>query len=507
MRILLSLIWVVCGFVALGQQKKPNIVIIISDDHSYQTIGAYGAQVAKTPQIDRLAKQGAVFTNAYVNNSICGPSRATLLTGKYSHKNGFKDNETSVFDFSQNLFVKELQHVGYHTSWIGKIHLGEKLQGFDYYDILVDQGHYFNPDFISKKGKLREHGYVSDLVTDKALNWLDTINREQPFCLVIGHKATHRTWMPDPKDFGTYDQQNIPLPASFYDDYATRKAAAVQEMSIDKDMRMGYDLKMFNSVEEMMADGNFKRMDEAQKAAYIKYYRPIFEQFKNSNLKGKELAEWKYRRYMIDYLNTAQSMDRNIGRVLDYLQQEKLEENTIVIYLSDQGFYMGEHGWFDKRFMYEESFRTPMIMRKPGLIPADSKIQANVVNADIAPTLLELAGIAKPDDMQGKSFLSVLNHTDKKHRDDVYYHYFENGEHAVSPHFGVKSGRYKLIRFYKRVEAWELFDMEKDPKELKNLASDPSYQKVLKKMKKKLLKQIKAFDDPQAEEIFKQKIT
>jgi len=223
-----------CAIAALGQQKKPNIVIIISDDHSYQTIGAYGSQLAKTPQIDRLAKDGAVFTNAYVNNSICGPSRATLLTGKYSHKNGFKDNETSVFDFSQNLFVKELQQVGYHTSWIGKIHLGEELQGFDYYDILIGQGHYFNPDFVSKQRKKREEGYVSDLVTDKALNWLDTIDQQNPFCLIIGHKATHRTWMPDPKDFGTYDNQNIPIPATFYDNYESRKAAAVQEMSISR---------------------------------------------------------------------------------------------------------------------------------------------------------------------------------------------------------------------------------------------------------------------------------
>lgn len=506
MRILFFIMCMACAIAALGQQKKPNIVIIISDDHSYQTIGAYGSQLAKTPQIDRLAKDGAVFTNAYVNNSICGPSRATLLTGKYSHKNGFKDNETSVFDFSQNLFVKELQQVGYHTSWIGKIHLGEELQGFDYYDILIGQGHYFNPDFVSKQGKKREEGYVSDLVTDKALNWLDTIDQQNPFCLIIGHKATHRTWMPDPKDFGTYDNQNIPIPSTFYDNYESRKAAAVQEMSIDKDMRMGYDLKMFNSVEEMMADGNFKRMNAVQREAYIKYYRPIFEDYKNRNLQGKQLAEWKYKRYMIDYLNTAQSMDRNIGRVLDYLKKNKLEENTIVIYLSDQGFYMGEHGWFDKRFMYEESFKTPMIMRMPGLIPATSKIEANVVNADIAPTLLELAGVAKPADMQGKSFAVVLPKTDKKHREDVFYHYFENGEHAVSPHFGVKSGRYKLIRFYKRVEAWELFDLETDPQELKNLVADPSYQSTLKKMKKKLLKQIKAFDDAQAEEIFHQKL-
>lgn len=489
-----------------AQQTKPNVVIIISDDHSYQTIGAYGSKVGRTPNIDRIAKDGAVFNHAYVNNSICGPSRATLLTGKYSHKNGFKDNETSEFDFSQNLFVKNLQGVGYKTAWIGKIHLGDALQGFNYYDILVDQGHYFNPDFISREGKKRVDGYVSDIVTDKAINWLDSIKKEEPFCLVIGHKATHRTWMPDPKDFGSYDRDSFPLPESFYDDYQNRKAAAVQEMSIDKDMRMGYDLKMFDSWESMMSDGNFKRMSDLQKRSYSAYYKPIFEKYKADNLSGKALAEWKFRRYMIDYLNTAQSMDRNIGRVLDYLKANNLEENTIVIYLSDQGFYMGEHGWFDKRFMYEESFRTPMVVKYPALIQGPTKIDANIVNADIAPTLLELAGISKPADMQGESFLSVLKSPKKEHRKHVFYHYFENGEHAVSPHFGVKDNRYKLIRFYKRVESWELFDLESDPQELNNVYQDVKYKSVVKKMKKELLKQIKKFDDQEAEVIFNKSI-
>lgn len=492
--------------VSHAQNKKPNIVIIISDDHSYQTIGAYGSKVGRTPNIDRIAKDGAVFHHAYVNNSICGPSRATLLTGKYSHKNGFKDNETSEFDFSQNLFVKDLQKEGYKTAWIGKIHLGHELQGFNYFDILNDQGTYFNPDFISKDGKKRVEGYVSDIVTDKAINWLDSIDTTNPFCVVIGHKATHRTWMPDPKDFGTYDSDSIPLPSTFYDQYENRKAAAVQEMSIDKDLRMGYDLKMFESWEEMMKDGNFKRMSDEQKRQYSAYYKPIFERYKAANLSGDALAEWKFKRYMIDYLNTAESMDRNIGRVLDYLEMNNLEDNTIVIYLSDQGFYMGEHGWFDKRFMYEESFRTPMIVKYPGVLEPESHIQANIVNADIAPTLLELAGIKKPADMQGKSFATVLKTPSKNHREDVYYHYFENGEHAVSPHFGVKNNRYKLIRFYKRVDAWELFDLEADPNEMNNLYNDAKYQSVIKSMKKKLLKQIKEFDDQEAEVIFNQAI-
>ncbi|WP_132777781.1 sulfatase family protein [Sphingobacterium alimentarium] len=504
----LILMAVVMGNVIVSQAQlsKPNVVIIISDDHSYQTIGAYGSKIARTPNIDRIAAEGTVFHNAYVNNSICGPSRATLLSGKYSHKNGFKDNETSSFDFSQNLFVKDLQNVGYKTAWIGKIHLGHELQGFNYYDILPGQGHYFNPDFISKEGRKRVEGYVSDIVTDKALSWLDSIDTNNPFCLVVGHKATHRTWMPDPKDFGAYDREHFPLPETFYDDYTSRKAAAAQQMSIDKDMRMGYDLKMFESWEEMMNDGNFKRMNQEQKKQYSAYYKPIYEKMHAEKLSGKALAEWKFRRYMIDYLNTAQSMDRNIGRVLDYLKEKNLDQNTIVIYLSDQGFYMGEHGWFDKRFMYQESFRTPLVMKYPSLIKAGSHTQASIVNADIAPTLLELAGVKTPSDMQGKSFVPVLKSSKKEHRKQIFYHYFENGEHAVSPHFGVKEGRYKLIRFYKRVESWELFDLKADPQELTNVYDDPKYQRIVKKMKKTLAKQIKKFDDKEAEEIFNRQI-
>ncbi|QBQ42858.1 DUF4976 domain-containing protein [Sphingobacterium psychroaquaticum] len=499
----ISLLLIMCAIsIRTHAQRQPNIIIIISDDHAYQTIGAYGSKHGKTPNIDRIANEGALFKNTFVNNSICGPARATLLTGKYSHKNGFKDNETSEFDFSQDLFVKQLQQVGYNTAWVGKIHLGDKLQGFNYYDILVGQGTYFNPDFISKEGRHRNEGYVSDIVTEKALNWLDTLDQNKPFCLVIGHKATHRTWMPDPKDFGRYDTLNFPLPETFNDDYSTRKAAALQEMSIDKDMQMGYDLKMFKSVEDMMKDGNFKRMSQAQKDSYIAYYRPIYEQLENANLTGKALAEWKFNRYMIDYLNTAESMDRNIGKVLDYVDQRQLTDNTIVIYLSDQGFYMGEHGWFDKRWMYEESFRTPMVMRYPPLIKPHTELNAKVVNADIAPTLLELASVKKPAAMQGESFVHILQKPKQEHRKDLFYHYFENGEHAVSPHFGVRDDRYKLIRYYKRVESWELFDLQKDPAELRNCYADPAYQRVVKQMKKKLAKQIHLFDDTEAETIF-----
>jgi arylsulfatase A-like enzyme len=481
-------------------QKRPNIVIIISDDHAYQTISAYGSTSGHTPQIDRIADGGAIFNRAYVVNSICGPSRAALLTGKYSHKNGFRDNETSNFDHGQDSFIKQLTKNGYKTAWIGKIHLGHKLEGFTDFDILVDQGHYFNPDFINPKGTARTHGYVSDIVTDKALTWLDT-HQDEPFCIVIGHKATHRTWMPDPRDFGKNDDKEFVLPPTFYDDYEGRPAAAQQEMSIDKDMRMGYDLKMFESIEKMKQDGNFKRMTDEQLQAYIDYYRPIYEELQRKNLSGKELAEWKFRRYMIDYLNTAESMDRNIGKVLDYLEENNLEENTLVVYLSDQGFYMGEHGWFDKRWMYEESFRTPMVAKLPGIIKPHSVIDGIVMNVDMAPTFLELAGVAVPADMQGTSIVPLLSGKKKNVQKSAYYHYYENGEHAVSPHFGVSDGRYKLIRFYKRVEGWEFFDLKKDPSELKNLYHEAKYKKQIAKMKKVLKDKATILEDTEALEL------
>ncbi|UIR55542.1 sulfatase [Sphingobacterium sp. SRCM116780] len=502
-----ALFFIFCvAHVIVFAQKKPNMVIIISDDHAYQAIGAYGSQFAHTPNIDKIASTGVRMDRAYVTNSICSPSRATLLTGKYSHKNGFKDNETSNFDHSQDLFVKDLQKVGYKTAWIGKQHLGNEPQGFDYFSVLVGQGTYFNPTFINK-GNQREavEGYVSDIVTDKATRWLDSLDKNNPFCLIIGHKATHRTWMPDPQDFGKNDHKKFQLPANFYDHYEDRLSAAGQEMSIDKDMQMAYDLKMYESTEKMKTERSFARMNEKQLTSYMAYYKPIKEQLDMQKLSGKALAEWKYRRYMIDYLNTAESMDRNIGRVLDYLKEHNLEKNTLVMYVSDQGFYMGEHGWFDKRFMYEESFRTPMVIQFPELIAKGTISNAKIMNVDIAPTLLELAGVKKPAEMQGESFVKVLKGQDKEGRENLYYHYYENGEHAVSPHFGVSDGRYKLIRFYKRVNAWELYDLSEDPSEMKNIYGSAS-SKTINTLKKKLKKEIQKVDDKEALTIFNQKL-
>lgn len=483
-------------------QKKPNIILIVSDDHSYQTIGAYGSKLMDTPNIDRIADEGVVFNKAYVTNSICGPSRAVILTGKHSHKNGFKDNETSDFDTSQDLFVKRLQADGYETAWIGKYHLGDKPEGFDYWEILPGQGSYFNPDFITMDGSTKRYeGYVSDVIEDVAEKWLDERDDSKPFCLIIGHKATHRTWMPDTVDLGMFDHKTFPLPATFYDDYHHREAAKVQDMSIAETMQLAYDLKMYP---DDTKDNNVVRMNEAQRNKYKAYYNPIKAEFEAQQLTGRSLAEWKFQRYMRDYLATAASLDRNIGRTLDYLDRHNLEENTVVIYMSDQGFFMGEHGWFDKRFMYEESFRTPMVMKYPGVVKSGTQSNHMIMNLDIAPTLLDIAGVEVPDDMQGESFLPLLTNRSAEGRDAIYYHYYENGEHAVSPHFGIKTERYKLIRFYKRVESWELYDLKKDPRELNNLYGDKKLRRTQEKLKEKLKGLIEQYEDEEAIRILSQ---
>ncbi|TCD21803.1 DUF4976 domain-containing protein [Pedobacter psychrodurus] len=481
-------------------QQKPNIVIIISDDHAFQAISSYGSKLTKTPNIDRIAQSGVTFNKAYVTNSICGPSRAVILTGLYSHKNGFKDNETSHFDHGQDNFAKHLQAGGYETAWIGKLHLGNKPQGFNYYSILPDQGQYYNPDFIDMDGKtVHKEGYVTNLIEDAAEQWLDNRDQAKPFCLVIGHKATHRTWLPDTADMGKFDKVKFPIPKNFYDNYVNREAAKVQDMTIDKTMIMGYDLKMLSYSKN--GEGSVNRMNGAQRARFDAYYKPIEADLKSRNLTGKALVAWKYERYMRDYLSTAASLDRNIGRTLDYLEKHNLTKNTIVIYLSDQGFYLGEHGWFDKRFMYEESFRTPMVMSYPGVIKPGSQSAAFVMNLDIAPTLLDAAKLKIPQAMQGKSMLPLFQSKKVAFRDAMFYHYYENGEHSVSPHFGVRTERYKLIRFYKRVNTWELYDLKNDPSEENNLYGKKGYENITAQLKSRLNNLIDQYEDQDAKDI------
>ena len=428
-----------------GQEdRKPlNIIYIMSDDHSYQTIGAYGHGLIETPNIDRLADSGMIFTQSFVANSISGPSRACLLTGKHSHKNGFTDN-TRTFDGSQQTFPKLLRQAGYETAVIGKWHLTSDPTGFDYWNILIGQGQYYNPTFIDNGERRVIPGYATDITTDLALDWLENKrDPEKPFCLLLHHKAPHRTWMPDLQDLGAFDDAELPLPDNFYDDYEGRPAAAAQEMEIDRHMDLVYDLKMADKEGEIHTGSELEEYGRAmysslspeQKAVWDAYYDPIIGQFKADSLTGKALAEWKYRRYMSDYLSVIRSVDRNIGRVLDYLMESGLWDNTLVIYTSDQGFYMGEHGWFDKRFMYEESFRTPLLAHYPGGF--HGQVDALVQNIDHAPTFLEMAGVPVPDDIQGESYLSFLRtgkvEKGKHWRKSLYYHFYEYpGEHAAT---------------------------------------------------------------------------
>ena len=528
------------GALAAAAQDRPlNIVYIMCDDHSYQTISAYGSTVNHTPNIDRLAERGVRFTNSFVANSLSGPSRACMLTGKHSHANGFTDN-TKRFDGSQQTFPKLLQQAGYQTAMIGKWHLVSMPTGFDYWDILTGQGDYYNPTFIRNGERLQRHGYSTTITTNLALNWLaNQRDPQKPFCLFIHHKAPHRTWMPDLQDLELFSDSAYELPANFYDDYAGRQAAKEQRMSIAKDMDVVYDLKMadrdspihsFDTTLEHWGRAMYtQRMDSAQQAAWDRHYQPIIKDFKQrfgnkmaaeglSHADSLELNRWKYQQYMRDYLRVIHSVDRNVGRVLDYLEDNDLLDNTLIVYTSDQGFYMGEHGWFDKRFMYEESFRTPLIMSLPAAYGGKTGTSdAMVQNIDYAPTFLEAAGVSVPQDIQGISMLSELKNTTNspstiegvaakqtgaydisKLKDrSLYYHYYEYpDEHRVNRHFGIRTPRYSLMRFYGDVNQWELYDLQADPENMHNLYGKPGTRKLTKKLKKQLRQLQEQYDDP-----------
>lgn len=501
------------GAIALGyaaqimaqSAKKPmNIVYIMSDDHSYQTISAYDHRFIETPNIDWIAQHGTRFTNSFVANSLSGPSRACMLTGKHSHANGFTDN-TKTFDGSQQTYPKLLQKAGYQTAMIGKWHLTSNPTGFDYWDILIAQGHYYNPDFICNGKRVQRHGYVTNIVTDLALDWLSNKrDKTKPFCLLLHNKAPHRVWSPDTCDLDLYNDKVYPLPDNFYDDYKGRPAAAKQEMSIIKDMDLVYDLKMADKENEIHSNPeleelgrcNYNRMTPSQRAQWDAHYDPIIKKFKEAGLTGKALAEWKYQRYMHNYMRVIHSIDRNIGRVINYLKENDLLDNTMIVYTSDQGFYMGEHGWFDKRFMYEESFRTPLLVYLPGGKHGD--IKEMVQNIDYAPTILDLAGVNIPSDIQGVSFLPLLEGKKVKNwRKSLYYHYYEYpAEHSVCKHYGVRTSRYSLIHFYDDVNSWELYDLKKDPEQMHNIYGEKGTEKLTKKLKDELHKLQDQYDDP-----------
>ena len=473
--------------------QQPNIIFIMSDDHAYQAISAYGHDLNHTPNIDRLADEGALFTHGYVTNSICAPSRAVMLTGKHSHVNGKVDNH-KPFNWDQDNFAKQLQKAGYQTAMIGKIHLHGLPQGFDYSNVLPGQGQYYNPDFIENGVKKQYHGYCTQITTDIAMDWLkNKRDQEKPFLMLYHQKAPHRTWMPEKKYLDLFDDKTFTPPANFFDNFEGREPAAGHEMGIFEHMDLVYDLKMLDDEGEYQtkyrkyAQNMYNRMDDAQREAWDAHYKPIIEAFKKEKPEGKDLALWKFNRYMRDYLATIQSVDDGVGEILDYLDENGLAENTIVVYTSDQGFYLGEHGWFDKRWMYEESFRTPILMRYPKEIKAGTKVDELIQNLDFASTFMDYAGVEIPADVQGESFRKVVSGESSEWRDGIYYTYYEYpGEHSVQRHYGIRTNRYKLIHFYYDSDSWELYDLEKDPSEMQNLYNNSAYADVQKQMHQKL---------------------
>ena len=494
-------------------EKPLNIIHIMSDDHSYQTISAYNhplGQLAPTPNIDKLAEKGMIFNRAYVENSLSTCSRACLFTGLYSHQNGQRTLQKGL-DTTKVFFPELLQQKGYETGLIGKWHLKCEPKGFDSYTILDNQGEYYNPGFKTKGTNgdyVVEEGYATTLITQHALEFLDNRDTNKPFCLFVHNKAPHRNQMPDLKYTNLYEDVNFPMPETFYDDYSTRcEAARTQKMSVIKDMTYVFDLKLDEGKNNPKYskqwgvkpwNSELDRMTPAQRKAWIDSYKPRNEEFIRKNLTGKELIEWKYQRYIKDYVRCIKSIDDQVGEIMAYLEKHDLMDNTIIVYTSDQGFYMGEHGWFDKRFMYEESFRTPLIVCCPSKIKANSVCDALVQNLDFAPTYLDLAGIEKPDYMEGVSLQPLFKGEQPKDwREYLYYHYYEYPLcHSVRKHDGVADGRYKLIHFYGKaiskgdsdLDCNELYDLEKDPHELNNVIGNPDYKDVENRLLKRLYK-------------------
>lgn len=460
-----GLLFLTATIVNANSSDRPNILFIMSDDHAWQAISAYGSKVNKTPNIDRIAKNGMKFNRALVTNSICGPSRATILTGKYSHLNGML-RHSNTFDGSQQTYPKILQKSGYQTAIIGKWHLKTDPTGFDYWNILIGQGQYYNSPTIENGERKKNVGYTTDFLTDYGIDWIkNKRDKSKPFLLMLHHKAPHRNWQPDEKHHNMFAGETIPEPDTLFDDYATRGTPAhKQRMSIANDLT-SEDLKLtsppFN-------------LNKEQKSAWIKAYDKENKEFFKANLKGKNLIRWKYQRYMKDYLKCVASVDDNVGRVLDFLDKEGLTTNTLLVYTSDQGFYLGEHGWFDKRFIYEQSLKTAFLAQWPGHVPSSSENNDIISNLDYAETFLDVAGAEIPKDMQGASFKTQLlgQETPKDWRKSFYYHYYEYPEpdHHVRRHYGIVDNRYKLIHFYENdVNEWELYDLKTDPQELKNI--------------------------------------
>ena len=467
------------------KENKPNIIFILSDDHTTNAISAYDGlykDIAPTPNIDKIANEGAILKNVFATNSICGPSRASILTGTYSHINGYyKNYKGGEFDNSLWTFPQELQKSGYNTALVGKWHLASEPVGFDYFKYHISrgqQGFYWDPIYNDNGKKIKENGYATNLTTDFAIDWLKKRNSDKPFCLLLQYKAPHREWSPDEKYKDLWENEELPYPDTFNDDYSTRELTAGNtEMTMDYFSRQ--DMKMTPP-------------DSLSKPEKNKWFSYGFKRNEivvlDNNISNEENKKLKFQTYIKDYLATIKSVDDNIGRVLNYLKDSKLEDNTIIIYASDQGFFIGEHGWFDKRFMYEESIRMPFVIKYPGLIKPQTINNDIITNIDFAPTILEMAGINSPSSIQGKSFYNNLkSKTPKDWRQSMYYHYYEYPfYHHVQPHYGIRNERYKLIHFYYDIDVWELYDLKKDPNELNNIISSKNHQKLIKNLKAEL---------------------
>ncbi len=490
-----------------NQEKKPqrpNILFIMSDDHAYQAISAYSNKLIETPNIDRLAHEGMLFTNACVTNSICAPSRATILTGKHTHINGKIDNRMP-FDTTQVTFPQLFQKAGYQTAMFGKLHFGNNPKGVDEFMILPGQGNYINPAFNTNHGDTTIVGYATDIITDLTIDWLDKKrDKEKPFLMMYLHKAPHRPWWPRSDKMKEFTQKTFPEPTSLFDDYKNRGTAAkTAEMNLLKHMMYGHDSKIRPETLEAMGNvepavteyknsfyGPYGRANEEQKALYDPILDSINNYFQENwpLMNDTEKMKWKFQRYMQDYLACISSVDDNVGRVMDYLDESKLTENTIVVYTSDQGFYLGEHGWFDKRFIYDESFKTPLLVRWPNEIKPGTTNEEMVQNLDFAQTFLEAAQIEAPNDMQGESLIPLLKgQNDQWNREAVYYHYYEYpAVHMVKRHYGIVTKEFKLVHFYYDVDEWELYDRKKDPQEMNSVYDDPAYSDIVQELKIKL---------------------
>jgi arylsulfatase A-like enzyme len=481
--------------------ERPNIIFIMSDDHAYQAISAYNPDLIQTPSIDRIAKDGIIYNRAFVTNSLCAPSRAVILTGKYSHLNGVRGN-SEVFDGKQQTLPNILRQNGYETAIVGKWHLKSEPTGFNYWNVLPGQGDYYNPDFINQGVDTVYRGYVTEIITKLSLAWLKNRDKNKPFFLMMHHKAPHRSWMPAIKNLQLFDNKDFPLPDNFYDNYEGREGLQGQMLTVKDHMDIRMDFKV-PCMDCDTAEANWwapeeywrrlDRLNPNERELWEESYSKEEIEYLEVKDDVERYNQWKFRRYMEDYLRCIASVDESVGKVQDFLKENDLDKNTVVIYTSDQGFYLGEHGLFDKRFMYEEALRTPLMIKYQDKITKGTVSEQLVLNLDIAPTVLDVADVQIPADMQGVSLQNTWNGS-TEWREAIYYHFYEKGW-GVSPHYGIRTDRYKLIHFYDLIDSWELYDLKNDPNEMNNLIQQAEYTQIIQDLRASLKELQEKYND------------